>query len=201
MDCYPDFITKEVLKASEGLILLNQEHFPCLISFITSQRKSVSAIRNLISEFCYTYGNYKQVKDLLDPNDEILNTTILEGLYLFPTLNDALNKVSLDSLTELGFGYRSTYIYEAIHNFVEPSYYRDKSYAEAFNKLQSYFGVGVKIANCVALYSLGYFDAYPRDIWIQRFEEEFYGGLFDEEGCEGYAGIVQLWQYYYMLNR
>ena len=39
-------------------------------------------------------------------------------------------------------------------------------------------GVGDKVANCVMLFSLGYTDAFPIDVWIKRIMETMY---FDED--------------------
>ena len=35
-------------------------------------------------------------------------------------------------------------------------------------------GVGEKVANCVMLFSLGYRDAFPIDVWIKRIMESVY---------------------------
>ena len=48
------------------------------------------------------------------------------------------------------------------------------SYPEVFKKLQEIHGVGPKVAACVALFGLGYFEAFPIDVWIKRAMAELF---------------------------
>ena len=177
--------------------MLRQEFPDCLISFITSQRKSVPSIRTAISKFCETYGNKYNLADYYGEKYEGFE------IYTFPD-RESLSKVSEEGLEDLGFGYRSGYIVSAIGSIWGTEWEVDRleslGYEEAKSQLMGLYGVGVKIANCVLLYSLGYRDAYPRDVWILRFENMYCNGHFDEKRYEGIAGILQLWQYYYMLH-
>lgn len=67
-------------------------------------------------------------------------------------------------------------------------------------RLQRLTGVGVKIADCVALFSLGFTNAFPVDIHIQRVLELEGMRNFREEDCGAYAGLVQQYLYNYALH-
>ena len=41
-------------------------------------------------------------------------------------------------------------------------------YAQAMEYLTGFYGIGVKVANCVCLYGLHHIDAFPVDTWIQK---------------------------------
>lgn len=190
-------LSKDVVRCSKGLRMLNQELPDCLLSFITSQRKSVPAIRTAIDGFCKKYGKCYKLEDYF--GDEYTGIEI----YTFPD-EDRLERVDVEGLDSLGFGYRSSYILSAIYNmkedWMETNYLKSCGYDEAKFQLMRLHGVGVKVANCVLLYSLGYKDAYPRDVWIQRFEDEYCNGHFNDEDYKGIAGIIQLWQYHFMMH-
>lgn len=190
-------LSRDIVELCGGLRMLRQEFSDCLISFITSQRKSVGAIRTAISKYCEKWGNYYNL-------DEYFGSEYMGyGIYTFPSM-EKYSSIGIEELEVLGFGYRAPYIVSALgwlsESGVKPERLGEIGYSEAKRHLMGLHGVGEKIANCVLLYSLGYRGAYPRDIWIQRFEEEYCNGRFNEELYGDRAGIIQLWQYYFMLN-
>ena len=69
------------------------------------------------------------------------------------------------------------------------------------DKLQTIQGVGVKVANCVALFGLQRYDAFPVDVWIERYIEHECGGYLDTSEYEDVRGVVQQYIFYYMLVR
>lgn len=189
-------VCKDIVGLSAGLRMLNQEFPDCLISFITSQRKSVPAIRTAVSGLCRIYGKCYNLEDYF--GSEYAGFEI----FTFPAQED-YDKVDIEVLDDLGFGYRSLYIvsaFTALQSGMSGEELRKIGYLEAKDRLKCLHGVGEKIANCVALYSLGYKEAYPRDVWIERFEEDYCGGKFVDELYDK-AGIIQLWQYYFMLHK
>lgn len=190
-------ISEDVVGVSEGLRMLKQELPDCLISFMTSQRKSVPAIRTAISKFCETYGKSYNLAEYF--GEEYEGYTI----YTFPS-KDRLGEVKEEILEELGFGYRAPYITSCIgmlgEDWMNVNYLSSCGYEEAKSQLKRLYGVGEKIANCVLLYALGYREAYPRDVWILRFENWYCGGHFDDEKYRDIVGIIQLWQYYFILH-
>lgn len=194
---YPSIVTNEVCVAGDGLVMLRQEFIDCLLSFITVQRRSVKQGYKGMKRLRDTYGTRVELSTLLGAE--------AKGKYisLFPTI-DQLGVLTEKDFSDLGFGYRSGYLFHAVQGIssgiITESNYRGLTLEKAVTKLKYISGVGEKTANCVTLYSLGYDDAYPRDVHIINFEREYCNGHFNEEWFGSSAGLIQLWQYYYMRN-
>ena len=84
---------------------------------------------------------------------------------------------------------------------------RGMGYADAKKELQRLPGVGPKVADCVLLFSLGFYDAFPADVWVRRVLREQYGFTgndrqiyeFVRKRFGPYAGIAQ--QYLFFWKR
>ena len=181
---------------SYGIRILNQDKWEMLISFIISQRKSIPAIKSSIEKLARTYG--KKI-DMQVP-DFIKNIDKNSEFFDFPT-PEALADASLDDLNACSLGYRSPYI-EASAKAV----YRGDIDLEALSKLDdnellaalmSLKGVGIKVANCVALFGYHRIAAFPIDVWIKRMIDEHYDGEFPLKRYDGYAGVIQQYIFYY----
>lgn len=194
---YPSTVTNEVCFLGNGLVMLRQEFIDCLLSFISVQR-------------CTVARGYLGMKRLREACGTKVGLDTLLGekykgryIFLFPSINQLCTLTEKD-FSDLGFGYRSRYLYGAVHGIsigsINESNYTGLTLQKAVSKLQYISGVGEKTANCVALYSLGYDDAYPRDVHIINFEKEYCNGHFMEVLFGDLTGLIQLWQYYYMRN-
>ena len=83
-------------------------------------------------------------------------------------------------------------------------------YEDAIKEMIKIKGVGEKVANCVALFSLGYRNAFPVDVWVKRVMEETY---FEKETSKEdimkfarikfgeYGGYAQQYHFYHMRDR
>jgi DNA-(apurinic or apyrimidinic site) lyase len=181
---------------SYGIRILNQDKWEMLISFIISQRKSIPAIKSSIEKLAKRYG--KKI-DMKVP-DFIKNIDKNSEFFAFPTPK-ALAEASLDDLNGCSLGYRSPYI-EASAKAV----YRGDIDLEALSELDdnellaalmSLKGVGIKVANCVALFGYHRIAAFPIDVWIKRMIDEHYDGEFPLKRYDGYAGVIQQYIFYY----
>ena len=89
----------------------------------------------------------------------------------FPTPEE-LNRASLDDLAALKLGYRAKYIKRLCQDAAEGTLNLERlwamDYAQAMEYLTGFYGIGVKVANCVCLYGLHHIDAFPVDTWIQK---------------------------------
>ncbi len=178
-----------------GLRILNQEPFETLISFIVSANNNVKRIRGILDRLCVLCGEPFSFEG--------------ETYYKFPT-PESLAACGVQSLTQCGSGYRAPYIKEAARmvadGFSLPAL-RDMAYQDAKKELQKLPGVGPKVADCVLLFSLGFYDAFPADVWIKRVMREHYGFEgndrqiyeFARERFGKYAGIAQ--QYLFFWQR
>lgn len=155
---------KEALAEKYGVRILNQEFYETLLSFIISQSKGITHIKQIIKSLSYKYG-------------EFLGEMGGNQYYAFPTI-ERLSKLSVSEFRECKTGYRAPYLMDAVSHLSNGSLTDDElrflTIEKARERLMSVKGVGVKVANCVLLYGLGYREAFPVDVWIKRIMEELY---------------------------
>ncbi len=178
-----DAFLSSAAKYSKGVRILNQDRWEMLISFIISQRKSIPAIKTSIEKLCRNFG------------------VNIEGeKYAFPT-PAAIANADISILESCSLGYRSKYVYEAAKRVASGECNLDKysrlDDRELLVALMDFKGVGVKVANCVALFAYHRINAFPVDVWIDRIIKEHYNGKFDVNLYNGYAGIIQQYMFFY----
>lgn len=178
----------EAARFGKGIRILRQEPFEILLTFIISQRKNIPAIIQAVNRLAETYGTAFPMESS-------------KPLYAFPT-PQALSHVSEADYRALGMGYRAPYLVDAVRRVVEGCLdlealkgADDVSLLEALMQVK---GVGIKVANCVALYGYGRMTAAPVDVWIQRAIDRYFGGenVFLHFGES--AGILQQYVFYAM---
>ncbi len=184
--------SKKCEEVSRGIRILRQDPFEMLISFIISQRKSIPAIRTSIEEICRRFGTR-------------IDTEYEEELYLFPTV-DQLTKGSdcSDNLAECKLGYRLPYIEDALNTVKNNKSFLSDGFnmtdEELLNHLITIKGVGVKVANCVALFAYNRTGLAPVDTWIKKIIDDKYNGVSPFENYGENAGIIQQYMFYYALT-
>lgn len=181
-----DTYMKKCADNSIGIRILKQDKWEMLISYIISQRKSIPAIRSSIEKICRLCGNEIQ--------------TQYESIYLFPDAKMLMN-ADVDELAACGLGYRLTYIVEAAKFISQNPGFLDEidelDDIQLFDKLISFKGVGMKVANCVMLFAYNRTGRAPVDVWIQRVIDEEYNGLNPFDNYGDYAGIMQQYVFFY----
>ncbi|MEM3770518.1 MAG: DNA glycosylase [Candidatus Bathyarchaeia archaeon] len=161
---------EEAVKTLKGLRILRQDPWECLISYICATYKNIPAIKRILHNISKRFGE----------------KTALEGyiLYVFPTA-EKLVKASPQQLAECGLGYRAKYVYEAAKRVasgkLEIEELKKEGYERARENLLTLKGVGLKVADCVALFSLGKLEAFPVDVWMKRAIARHYANYFEEE--------------------
>jgi len=79
---------------------------------------------------------------------------------------------SENALRECGLGYRAKYVQAAAKKIyeekIELESLKTLPYLEARKMLIEFPGVGLKVADCVLLFSLEKLEAFPVDVWIKR---------------------------------
>ncbi len=179
-----DKFLSSAAESGEGIRIIYQDPFETLITFIISQRKSIPAIKTSVERICETVGRKIPGTDIYD----------------FPT-PDELKKLSADELSACGLGYRAPYIHETAEVFARGEF--DERYLSGLdddaliNTLMSLKGVGVKVANCTALFGFHRLDLFPIDVWIQRALDTYYDGTFPLEKYHPYNGIMQQYIFAY----
>lgn len=191
-----DIFLKDAAKYSYGIRILNQDKWEMLISFIISQRKSIPAIKSSIEKLAKVYG--KKI-DMKIP-EFIKNIDADTEFYTFPTPKELAN-ADIEDLNACSLGYRSPYIEasaKAVHRKdIDLNAIDSLDDEKLLGALMSLKGVGIKVANCVALFGYHRIAAFPIDVWIKRMIDEHYYGEFPLELYKGYAGVIQQYIFYY----
>ncbi|MDU6222492.1 DNA-3-methyladenine glycosylase family protein [Clostridium sp.] len=161
-----DEILGKSVEYGYGIRLLNQEHFELLISFIISARNSIPSIMKTIKKISEKWGTPIEYKG---------NT-----YYTFPT-PEQLKDATEEEIKETGASFRSKYIVDTIAKVNENSYDFDLERISKLNTdechvaLQNFKGVGSKVADCIMLFSMRKYSAFPVDVWVKRAMIFFYG--------------------------
>ena len=188
-----DEIIAPALSFGQGIRILKQEFFETLISFIISQQNNIPRITKTVEKFAELFGEKTEY------NGEIY--------YTFPTA-EMVKDITAFDLEPLKCGYRVSYIIDAIEkvNSGEISFNELKKadYQTAKEKLLTIKGVGAKVADCICLFSLGKFSAFPTDTWIKKAMNKLYS-IPEKEISEKskklfgkYSGIAQQYLFYYL---
>ena len=160
----------KTLQSFWGLRLIRQDPWECLVSYICATYKSIAAIRQMLFKLSKRFGE----RIVFDGCD----------FYTFPA-PEKLAKTTKSSLAMCGLGYRAKYVLETSKRIWEGDFdlesLREMPYQQAKKALASFSGVGPKVADCVLLFSLGRFEAFPVDIWVKRAILNHYAAHFPEE--------------------
>lgn len=202
---------EQAVERFRGLRILRQDPWECLISYICATYKNIASIKGMLLNLSRKFGDKVTFNGL--------------DFYTFPTA-EKLARASASEISDCSLGYRAKYVHEtavAVHEGkLELEYLVKISYEEAKAELLNLPGVGLKVADCISLFSLGKFEAFPVDVWVKRalmrhynlhFPREFirrisdrrsltnseYGRLnvFGREYFGGYAGYAQEYLYHY----
>ena len=163
-----DKIVKDAVKKFQGMRILRQDPFQCLISFIVSSNSNIPKIKFCLENITKKFG--KKV--------------LWEGLefYLFPK-PQKLAKASLADIKSCGVGYRDSFIIQASKMIaskeIDFQNLKKMNYYTAKEEICRIPGVGNKVADCVMLFSLDKLESVPLDRWIIRILSKYYNDKFE----------------------
>jgi N-glycosylase/DNA lyase len=162
-----DEIINNAIKKFCGLHLVNQDPWECLISYVCSRRTKIKKIKTIVYKLSRLFGEKLVLDDYID--------------YSFPK-PETMAKVDICDLIicDLTFGERQASEIHQIANKVcagelDFGNLRELNYLDARRKLLSLPGVGMKVADCVLLFSLNKLEAFPIDTWVKKVLLKFYG--------------------------
>lgn len=169
-----------------GIRILRQDPWEMLITFLISQRKSIPAIRTVVEMLAERYGT------------EIRTSS--ETLHAFPTAKQ-MEHVCREDYIACKAGYRAPYLCDAVQQVLSGAldleHIATLPDGELIAALEGVYGVGVKVANCVALFGYGRTACAPVDTWIQKIIRQEYQGQSPFNGYGAAAGIMQQYFFYY----
>lgn len=206
-----DDLLQKSVEFGHGIRILNQDPFEMLISFIISARNSIPSIMKTINKISVKWGR------------EI--TYGGKSYYAFPTINQ-IKDATLEEITETGASFRSKYIIDTIRNIYKSKealkqgnleeinefkkydldYIKNLNDDECHTALQEFKGVGAKVADCIMLFSMEKYSAFPVDVWVKRAMIYFYGAedtslnkirIFGRKRFGDLSGFAQQYLFYY----
>ena len=184
----------EGMAFAQGLRVLRQPPFEALITFIISANNNIARITGIVDRLCRRFG-----------------VRLGDDAYDFPTPGK-LASADIEALKACGAGYRARYISDtakAVCSGFDLGGLAALDFEQARQKLTQLCGVGLKVADCVCLYGLGFLQAFPMDVWMNRVLCGAYGytgtndrqmRAFVDEKFGAHAGIAQQYLFHYARN-
>lgn len=148
---------QKAVELSSGLRTLRQEPWETSIAFIISANNGVANITRVIENLSSSFGDR------------------LEGPFgaynAFPK-PEQLVSAGHDGIWSCKAGFRTRGICEAaagvLDGSVDLELIESRSYEVAKKQLIALRGIGEKVADCILLFSMGKYEAFPVDVWIER---------------------------------
>ena len=170
-----DDTVARLVREYPGLRVLRQpDSWECMVAYICSANSNIAKIEKSVEAIADALGKKLELDG--------------EVRHAFPTVEEVLD-AGEDSLKELSLGLdrhkKIVAAAERIHSgkldlcrLAQP----EVTYGEAKVLLTACYGIGPKVADCIALFALGKTQAFPVDTWVRRAVQEYFPGLelYDE---------------------
>jgi N-glycosylase/DNA lyase len=201
---------KSAAECAKGVVILRQDPWESLFSFIISQNNNIPRIRKIIRSICSEYGENLAVGKLEEcplPGKKCIpgcaECKTCGICYSFPTATQVLNNP--EGLLPSHPGFRYKYLLDAARQISEGSVSLEKIASEGryeftLEELKKILGVGDKVASCVALFGFGNLEAFPIDVWMKRAIDDYFGGKLNPSDLGPYAGVAQQYIFHYIRN-
>ncbi|CAL1705091.1 unnamed protein product [Somion occarium] len=184
-----DPVIKRLKGRFEGIRMLRQDPFECLLSFICSSNNNISRITKMVKALCTEFS-----PALLSlPSPELEPQERVHAYHPFPPPSVLAKPEVSITLRKLGFGYRAEFIQRTaqmlveVHGAAQSSYdtmepaekwlltLRSLPTAQAREELLKFVGVGRKVADCILLMSLDKREVVPVDTHVHQIAVKHYG--------------------------
>ena len=164
-----------IMEEFPGLRILRQDPWECTVAYLCSANNNVKRISAIVETIAWEFGHPLELD-----GDINTNTT-------FPAPDQILadpDHVTKLKKMQLGLN-RDKNIVKAAYRFADgelnPNRLRSASYQDVMLALMEGprhtskpNGIGPKVADCIALFSLDQLDAFPVDLWVWRAITEAY---------------------------
>jgi N-glycosylase/DNA lyase len=172
-----------------GLRLIRQDPWECAASYVLATNANIPRIQKMIENVCRTFGD-----------------ALPGGAHSFPRPDQIAGRK--DAAGTCGLGFRCGRFVEFAgmvdRGEIDLGSLRNVAYEECVKELKTFPGIGDKVADCVAVFSLDHLEAFPVDVRIKKAMEEMYGvsGTYRHVNRYGrdyfgrYAGYAQEYIYY-----
>lgn len=190
-----DPLLKQAVEFGYGIRLLKQEPFEIIISFIISSNNRIPMIKRVIEKICSNWGKLIKYKG--------------KDYYSFPEVA-TLSKLSIQDFEKCSTGFRGKYIKATVDNIFDcvcdVNGIVNQNDDNCHIELQKLSGIGPKVADCIMLFSMGKYSAFPVDVWVKRAMQYFYLApdvslikirIFAREKFGDLSGFAQQYLFYY----
>jgi N-glycosylase/DNA lyase len=161
------------MQSKKGLRLVRQDMWECLASYICATYSNIKRIEKNLYELRIRFGEKVDLDDI--------------KLFTFPP-PDRIANSKIRELRHIGLGFRADYLRDTAREIckgtINLSKIKELSYEKAWEELvysKHLKGVGAKVADCVLLYSMDKFEAFPIDVRISKLLAKNYGELIGKE--------------------
>ena len=186
----------EMVARYPGLRILRQEPWECTVAFICSSTSNIPRI----------HRNMEAMADSLGEPLELAG----EVRHTFPT-PERLASAGEGLLRELGLGFRAPYVAAAARRVCDGRLDLEGlvrlPYPEVKARLMECYGIGAKIADCIAVFALEKLEAFPVDVWVRRALAEWYFPMQKKppdkamvEWAQGYFGQYAGYSQQYLFH-
>ena len=190
-----DDLLKKSVDFGYGIRLLKQEPFELTISFIISSNNRIPMIKRAINNLSRKWGEEIQYKG--------------KTYYAFPRVSE-LEEASMEDIESCGLGFRAKYVKDTVHRVytgeVDLEYIKSQEDDICHEELKKLSGIGPKVSDCIMLFSMQKYSAFPVDVWVKRAMQFFYLApdvslpkirIFARDKFKGLAGFAQQYLFYY----
>ncbi|CDF58774.1 DNA-3-methyladenine glycosylase family protein [Thermobrachium celere] len=190
-----DKILKEAIQYGEGIRILNQDMFEIIVSFIISANNRIPMIKRAVENISRRYGEEIEFEG--------------RKFYAFPNA-ERLKDAKVEELEACGTGFRAPYIVDTVSKIykgeVDLNHIKSLNTDDAHKELIKLKGIGPKVADCILLFSMQKYDAFPVDVWVKRVMQHFYLApdvslnkirQFGRDKFKELAGFAQQYLFYY----
>lgn len=159
---------KSILTKNDALSyirLIKQNPIECIFAFICSQNNNIGRIKQLVMKMKLLFG--------------VKMETFVHGidLYTFPSIEELAREENISLLRQEKYGYRAEYIVNTARKLHGMGMREPKDFAllykmspeKAIEFLLELPGIGPKVADCIALMSLGYLNIVPIDTHMYNY--------------------------------
>ena len=168
-------------QVGKGIRILRQDPWEVTVSFIISQNRNIPAIIRSVEQLCQAAGERR-----IDSRGLLYHT--------FPG-PEAIAEISAEDLAGCRLGYRDKYVsataLAALEGRFTPEEMKDLPDDKLIERLMSLYGVGKKVAGCIALFGFHRLDSFPVDTWIRKALAARYPEGFPYESYRPYGGVFQ----------
>ncbi len=153
-----------------GLRVLRQpDPWECMVAYICSANTNVDRLRDKVEAIAKKLGPEVELRGEVRHAFPTVDETLAAGEGRLEDLNLGLDKHKkvIAAAEQIRSGELD------LHHLAQP----EVTYGEAKIRLTACYGIGPKVADCIALFALGKTQAFPVDTWVRKAVQEYFSEL------------------------